>query len=268
MTSQSQSVSVPAVFSFEVNRTLRVVEIDGDPWFVAADVCAALGISRTDDGVGRLDDDEKGTGSIRTPGGSQQMTIINESGLYSLILGSRKPEAKRFKKWVTAEVLPSLRKTGRYETQNAQPAPALNPANFSRMQLIELAMQAEQERLVLERQVIELRPRAAALDLIATASAGATNITQAAKALGIGPKVLFAWLHAHEWIYRRPGGRGWVAYQHRLQQGLLEHKVTTVHREDGSEKLVEQVLVTGKGLTRLAAQFPRIQPDLLAGGAA
>lgn len=112
----------PAVFNF-VSNSLRVVMRDGDPWFVAADVCAALGISRTDDGVSRLDDDEKGADSIRTPGGDQEMTIINESGLYSLILGSRKPEAKKFKKWVTSEVLPAIRKTGRYVAPQATPQP-------------------------------------------------------------------------------------------------------------------------------------------------
>lgn len=114
------STSTPVVFNF-VSNTLRVVMRDGNPWFVAADVCAALGISRTDDGVSRLDDDEKGAGSIRTPGGDQQMTVINESGLYSLILGSRKPEAKKFKKWVASEVLPAIRKTGRYIAPTAEP---------------------------------------------------------------------------------------------------------------------------------------------------
>ncbi len=104
----------PIVFAFE-SQALRVLQgADGEPWFVAADVCEALGIQRTDDGVSRLDDDEKGAGSIRTPGGEQRMTTVNESGLYSLILGSRKPEAKRFKKWVTSEVLPAIRKTGAY----------------------------------------------------------------------------------------------------------------------------------------------------------
>jgi len=110
----------PVVFNF-VSNTLRVVQRDGEPWFVAADVCAAIGIGRTDDGMSRLDDDEKGTDSIRTPGGDQEMTVINESGLYSLILGSRKPEAKKFKKWVTSEVLPAIRKTGRYTAPQAAP---------------------------------------------------------------------------------------------------------------------------------------------------
>jgi prophage antirepressor-like protein len=119
---QETAMSTPAAFTF-TTQTLRVVMRDGEPWFVAADVCAALGISRTDDGVSRLDDDEKGAGSIRTPGGEQQMTIINESGLYSLILGSRKPEAKKFKKWVTSEVLPAIRKTGAYVHREARPEP-------------------------------------------------------------------------------------------------------------------------------------------------
>lgn len=121
-----QDLLTPAVFSFTTG-SVRVVLRDDEPWFVAADVCAALGISRTDDGVSRLDDDEKGTASVRTPGGAQSMTIINESGLYSLVLGSRKPEAKPFKKWVTSEVLPAIRKSGRYEVGEPLPAVVRSP---------------------------------------------------------------------------------------------------------------------------------------------
>lgn len=91
---------------------VRVVQVNREPWFVAADVLAVLDLDRK--ALERLDDDEKGVSSIHTLGGEQQMSIINESGLYSLVLGSRKPEAKPFKKWVTAEVLPSIRKTGAY----------------------------------------------------------------------------------------------------------------------------------------------------------
>lgn len=85
-------------------------------WFVAADVCRALEISNSRDAVARLDDDEKGVGSADTLGGKQGMQIINEPGLYTLVLGSRKPEAKTFKRWVTHEVLPAIRKTGSYKT--------------------------------------------------------------------------------------------------------------------------------------------------------
>jgi len=98
---------------------IRMVERDGEPWFVAADVCRALDVSDTWNALQRLDDDEKGTYSISTPGGEQKMNIVNEPGLYSLVLGSRKPEAKAFKRWMTHEVIPTIRKTGGYLTPEA-----------------------------------------------------------------------------------------------------------------------------------------------------
>lgn len=111
-------------FDYE-GREIRVVKDDqGDPWFVAADVCAVLQLPETHKAVSRLDDDEKDRNSIPTPGGSQSMTVVSESGLYNLVLGSRKAEAKRFKRWVTHEVLPAIRKTGSY----AVPAIAALPA--------------------------------------------------------------------------------------------------------------------------------------------
>jgi len=101
-------------FEFE-SHALRVnLDAAGQPWFVAADVCAALELPDTHKAFARLDDDEKGRNSIPTPGGQQDMSVVNESGLYNLVLGSRKPEAKRFKRWITHEVLPSIRKTGSY----------------------------------------------------------------------------------------------------------------------------------------------------------
>lgn len=93
---------------------VRSVLIDGNPWFAAADVCRALDIGNSRQAVSRLDDDEKGVISTDTPGGEQRMTFVNESGLYSLVLGSRKPEAREFKRWITHDVIPSIRKTGAY----------------------------------------------------------------------------------------------------------------------------------------------------------
>ena len=98
---------------------LRAIVRDGEPWFVAKDVCRVLGTA-TKDLPSILEDDEKGIDIIDTPGGNQRMTMINESGLYSLILRSRKPEAKAFKKWVTSEVLPAIRKTGGYIPVNEE----------------------------------------------------------------------------------------------------------------------------------------------------
>ena len=93
---------------------MRVVLRAGEPWFVAADVCKVLSVAHGPSAIQRLDDDEKATVAINHSGPNPNMTIINESGLYSLVLTSRKPEAKRFKRWVTGEVLPSIRKTGSY----------------------------------------------------------------------------------------------------------------------------------------------------------
>jgi len=106
-------VNHPIHRTFE-NHNIRLLLIDGEPWFVAADVADALEYRIAGDMTRNLDDDEKGTQIVRTPGGEQDMLVINESGLFSAILRSRKPEAKRFKKWVTGEVLPNLRKHGSY----------------------------------------------------------------------------------------------------------------------------------------------------------
>ena len=101
-------------FTFAPGLELRVIDRDGEPWFVAKDVRVALSLGNIASSIAILDDDEKGLHTVDTPGGPQPVTIVNESGLYSLILRSRKPEAKAFKKWVTSEVLPTIRKTGGY----------------------------------------------------------------------------------------------------------------------------------------------------------
>lgn len=103
------------VFKFEGTREVRTVLKDGEPWFVAKDICVALNILwQGSKSLDFLDEDEKGVGFFPTPGGDQEMVIISESGLYTLIVRSNKPEAKAFRKWVTSEVLPTIRKTGQY----------------------------------------------------------------------------------------------------------------------------------------------------------
>lgn len=136
-------------FAFEHSLVRVRADADDEPWFVAKDVCNILGLGDTSRAVEPLDDDEKGTTNIRTLGGPQEMLTVSESGLYSLVFRSRKPEAKRFRKWVTAEVLPSLRKTGSYAT---------GPASASMEQLRELvavwAMLTEMPRPALLAQVL------------------------------------------------------------------------------------------------------------------
>ncbi len=108
-------------FNFN-NNDVRVIIQEGNPWFVAADVCAVLGVKNHRDSLMHLDDDEKGVVLNDTLGGKQQVSVVNESGLYALVLRSRKPEAKKFTKWVTSEVLPAIRKTGSYSLPyTAQP---------------------------------------------------------------------------------------------------------------------------------------------------
>ena len=117
MKNHSTAAAKVIPFLFD-RREVRTLLIDDQPWFVAADVCQALAIRNNRDAIARLDDDERGVATTDTPSGQQDMGIINESGLYSLILTSRKTEAKRFKKWVTAEVLPAIRKHGRYTDES------------------------------------------------------------------------------------------------------------------------------------------------------
>ncbi|NBK80073.1 hypothetical protein D5272_16205 [bacterium D16-76] len=119
------------IFEHEAFGQIRVIDLDGEPWFIAVDVCRALDISRTQ--TRRLDDDEKGVHLTHTPSGDQEMTIINEPGLYSLVLGSRKPEAKAFKRWVTHEVLPAIRQNGYYALMPVETSQrALTPDDYLR----------------------------------------------------------------------------------------------------------------------------------------
>lgn len=107
-------MSMPSIFEFETLPVRVDTAEDGETWFVASDVCRVLDIAKPENAYIRLDDDERGTRTMGTPGGPQQVVMINEAGLYSLVLTSRKPQAKRFKRWVTHDVLPSLRTTGSY----------------------------------------------------------------------------------------------------------------------------------------------------------
>lgn len=127
------------------------------------------------------------------------------------------------------------------------PMAALNDAEFLRGTLLTYS----EKVIALEHKVEEMRPDVNALERIAKAD-GTMCITNAAKHLQVQPKFLFRLMSENHWIYRRTGGKVWLAYQERIQQGVLEHKVTTVSRGDGSEKVVEQVLVTAKGLTKLS----------------
>ena len=138
------------LFQNEQFGQVRVIERDGDPWFVAKDVCACLSIANSRDAVARLDDDEKDVGKTDTLGGNQEMTIVSEPGLYSLVLRSNKPEAKAFKRWITHDVIPSIRKTGAYQIAPKDYASALRA----------LAAEVEQKELALAQRDEAIRTKA------------------------------------------------------------------------------------------------------------
>ncbi|MCX5958020.1 MAG: Bro-N domain-containing protein [Cyanobacteria bacterium] len=126
MKSTTSSALVP--FDYEGSQLRVFADEHGDPWFVVTDLCSVLGIGNPRQATNRLDADEKGVISTDTPGGVQAVATVNEPGLYTLVLGSRKPEAKRFKRWVTHEVLPAIRRTGRYAVPVLAPTPASLPS--------------------------------------------------------------------------------------------------------------------------------------------
>ncbi|MCL6446283.1 MAG: Bro-N domain-containing protein [Alicyclobacillus sp.] len=132
-------------------KIVRVVMVGDEPWFVAKDVCEALEISNHRDAVARLDDDEKGVVSTDTPGGVQNVQAINEPGLYKLVMSSRKPEAKPFQRWVTHDVLPSIRKTGRYELPGRRDADGQEEQlKARRLSIMEMNARARQAKLLFD----------------------------------------------------------------------------------------------------------------------
>lgn len=226
-------------------RAIRVSTVEsGEPWFVLSDVCQVLDISNPRDAASRLDPDERdGVGITDAIGRTQQTTVINESGLYSLIMTSRKAEAKQFKRWVTGEVLPAIRRTGGYIA--AAPEETAEELALRAMTVLQATVARQKAQLA------AAQPKADALDRL-EGHEGSMCVTAAAKVLKIGPKELHDYLRRNGWTYRRPGGQAVLGYQDRITAGLLEHKVTALKRSDGPDKIVEQVLVTAKGLSRLA----------------
>lgn len=178
---------------------VRSILIDSDPWFVAADVCKALELEKTNRALSRLDDDEKGAHSVSTPGGRQRMSIISESGLYSLILGSRKPEARAFKRWITHEVIPSIRKHGAYMTDSLLDAleahPEAVPEYLSRLRS-ENARNRE-----LNRRLRLALPKAEYYDAFVD-PADCTNIRTTAKELGVPEKQFTRYLEEKKYLFR------------------------------------------------------------------
>ena len=190
---------------------IRTVQLDGEPWFVLKDVCAVLGISKYRDTADRLDEDERGSARVDTLGGAQDMTIINESGLYNVILRSDKPEARPFRKWVTGEVLPSIRKHGAYMTTETLQAAILNPDYL--LQVVTALKDETDKRKALEASNAALavdleiaRPKAEYFDTLVERNT-LTNFRETAKQLEVPPKRFVDFLLEKKYVYRDKKGK-------------------------------------------------------------
>jgi anti-repressor protein len=240
-------------FSFE-GAAVRVIEIVGAPWFVASDVCQVLEHTNPSVALSRLDDDEKGVSSVYTPGGPQDMAIINESGLYSLILTSRKLTAKRLKKWVTAEVLPTIRKTGGYGAGPVQ-IDVRDPSQLSRIaiQLIEVNKELEQRAATAERAVEAAKPKTEFYDQFVNAD-GLYGLQNAARVLRQNPNKFIQVLKQKYLFYQ---GSELVPYIRYAQMGLFEVKATII-----DEKSRKRTWMTPKGLQYFAGKLGVDQGNL------
>jgi prophage antirepressor-like protein len=247
------TATATATFTFHLSADtrfdVRVVEREGSHWFVAADVCAAVAVGNVTDSLARVDEDDIGSIEVVDRiGRVQSVRTVNESGLYSLVLSSRKPEAKPFKKWVTSEVLPSIRKTGGYQVQAA-------PAELSRMQILQLAMDAEQGRMEAVAELAETTavlsiaaPKAAAFEKLADAR-GSKTFREVAKFLEIKEPALRAFLSAIEMLYLLNGD--WVPYAAHIDAGRLILKTG----KTDSGYMFTQTRFTAKGVTWIAEQW-------------
>lgn len=196
---------------------IRTLTIDGEPWFVAADVCKALELGNPSMTVERLDADEKGISSIDTLGGKQRMAIINEPGLYSVILCSRKPEAKAFKRWITHEVIPAIHKYGGYMTKSLLEQVLENPNLIYEFARRMLAEQQKNERL--KQELDRAKPKADYYDAFIHPES-CTNIRATAKELKVPEKMFTAFLIRKRYLYRAPSG-GLMPYAKAADDGLF-----------------------------------------------
>lgn len=232
------------IFKYE-NNDVRTVEMNSEPWFVLKDVCAVLGLTDTGRTAERLDADELTRTTLVSGGQNREMYIINESGLYNVILRSDKPEAKPFRKWVTSEVLPSIRKHGAYMTPQKIEEALLNPDT-----IISLAQQLKEEKA----KTAKLAPAAEYAQNFLLASGGRL-VSSIAKDYGMSAKRLNRLLHALGIQYCQ-GGQ-WILYQKYTGKGYTETRVNLIPHNDGKTHQHPETLWTARGCAFLAKQLAK-----------
>lgn len=228
----------PQLFNFH-GQEVRTVTIDNEPYFVATDVTNILGLTNTTVALSRLDDDERSKFNLGRQG---EANVVNEYGLYELIIASRKPEAHEFKRWITHEVLPAIRKHGAYMTPAKIEEVLTDPDT-----IIQLATQLKQERegrLIAEQKVNELTPKATYYDKV-LADKSLVTITQIAKDYGMSGRAMNRKLHELKVIYKQ--GQTWLLYAKYQKTGWTHSETVMVPKKDGTEKAVLNTKWTQQG---------------------
>ena len=236
-------MNTPQIFNFEQNE-VRTVLVNDEPYFVGKDVAEILGYSKPRNAIStHVDEEDKQDAPIQGGlGGKQKMTIINESGLYSLILKSKLPSAKKFKRWVTSEVLPAIRKHGGYLIPEKVEEALLNPDT-----IIQLATQLKEERtgrLIAEQKIAEYEPKISYLDSILS-STDSVTISQIAADYGMSPQQMNKLLH--KLGVQKKVGNQWLLCKKHMNQGYTKSHTTEIPKADGGTKIVMNTKWTQKG---------------------
>ena len=234
------------IFNFH-GRTVRTVTVNDTPYFVGKDVADILGYSKPRNAIALHvdEDDALKWGVMDELGRKQETTIINESGLYSLILSSRLPQAKEFKRWVTSEVLPTIRKNGMFATDELLDNPDFAIATLQRLK------EEREAKKLLEAKIEADRPKVLFAEAV-SASHTSILVGELAKLLkqngvDMGANRLFNWLRAHGYLIKR-NGRDWnMTTQKSVEMGLIRVKETSITHADGHITVSKTPLVTGKG---------------------
>lgn len=227
------------IFNSEEFGDVRTVTINGDPWFVGKDVAAALGFTNPRDAIStHVFDEDKGVESIDTLGGKQKMTVINESGLYALVFGSRLKSAQRFKHWVTSEVLPAIRKTGSYQAPQGK-------------ELLALAVLEAQKTIEEQSKAIErMKPKVIFANAVETSHTSILigDLAKLLKQNGVdtGQKRLFEQLRNEGYLMKTGSSRN-MPTQRYVADGLFQIEETVISNPDGSVRMTKTTKVTGKG---------------------
>ncbi|WP_279035077.1 phage antirepressor [Lactobacillus intestinalis] len=235
------------LFNFE-NQQVRTLEIDGNPYFVGKDVATILGYSDTNQAIrNHVDEEDKLTRKFNGSGQNRSMTIINESGLYSLILSSKMPNAKRFKRWVTSEVLPTIRKHGIYMTDRKAYDITHDQSGTA---LVDLLQQAANQLKAKDIQIAEMKPKAILADAITT-SETSILVGEMAKILkkngvNTGQNRFFKWLRANGYLIKRKGTDYNMPTQKSMNLKLFEIKERTIV-DGNSTRIVKTPKITGDG---------------------